>query len=675
MSKPSKDTILEIEHLVKKLNYHCYQYYVLDSPEISDSEYDALYRKLKDLEESSGYVLPDSPTKRVGAPPLEKFEKVKHTEPMLSLDNAFSYEELEEFNKRLKRFLKSDNELEYTVEPKYDGLAIELTYKGGLLLQASTRGDGYEGENVTLNIKTIKEIPLKIDSAHVPDLIDIRGEIYMDIDEFEALNKERALNGEPQFANPRNAAAGSVRQLDSSITAKRKLHLACYGIGASENTGFSSQWEFIKWLKANRFPVPKNISRATGIEEIINLVRNIERMRSSFSFEADGVVIKVNDFKLQKSLGMKTREPRWATAYKFPAHQGVTRIHEIMVSVGRTGTITPVALLEPVSIGGVTVSRSTLHNWDEIERKDIRTGDTVVVERAGDVIPHVLSVVKEKRTGKENRILPPSICPVCGSSVEKEEGGVAFRCIGLNCSAQVQEHIKHYASRSAMDIEGMGDKNVELLFSKGLIRHFIDIYRLTTQDLLQLPGFADKSARNLVHAIEKSKQSSLSRFLYSLGISHVGEYASKLLAKNFREIEDLYYTKPETILEIKHLGKKIAHSVSQFFNDQTNLDTLKELRTMGLELSNPDFESGPVQKRPLEGLTFVLTGTLAKPRKEIENFIESLGGHVSGSVSKKTDYVVTGESPGSKLNKARSLSIKDISYEELKQVVKERSKD
>jgi DNA ligase (NAD+) len=673
MTKPSKATIHEIENLVNTLNHHCYQYHVLDSPEISDSEYDSLFKKLKQLEVSSGHVLPNSPTQRVGAPPLDKFKKVRHTEPMLSLDNAFSYEEITEFDRRLKRFLKSDDEIEYTAEPKYDGLAIELTYIGGMLKRASTRGDGNEGEDVTLNIKTIMEIPLKIESAPVPDEIDIRGEIYMNINEFKALNVEREQNGDQPLANPRNAAAGSVRQLDSSITAKRKLHLACYGMGASKKANFKSQWEFIQWLKDSRLPVPDNISLAMGIEHVIDLVKHIENKRSNFSFEADGVVIKVNDFGLQDKLGIKTREPRWATAYKFPAHQGVTKIHDILASVGRTGTITPVAALEPVSIGGVTVSRSTLHNWDEIERKDIRIGDTVLVERAGDVIPHVLGVMKEKRTGNEKLFSPPATCPDCGSSVEKEEGGVAYRCIGLNCRAQTQEHIKHYASRSAMNIEGLGEKNVELLFSHGLIDHFVDIYRLKKEALLALPRFAEKSARNLVDAIEQSKNTTLSKFIYSLGIVHVGEYAAKLLAKNFHALEDLFNVSEDRIASIRQMGEKTAMSVSRFFNDEKNLGVLQELKTLGLKISNPDFEVEGSGKRPFNGLTFVITGSLKMPRQDVEEIIEKNGGHVAKSVSKKTDFVVLGESPGSKLNKAQTLGVKTISYEEFMQMVEKRS--
>jgi DNA ligase (NAD+) len=670
MKEVPKNIKHEIEKLVKELNFHCYRYYILDSPVISDEEYDRLYRHLKDLEEKYKYILPDSPTQRVGAPPLDKFEKIKHTEPMLSLDNAFSVDEVKEFDERVKRFLKSDEKVEYTVEPKYDGLAIELTYREGRLYRASTRGDGYEGEDVTQNIKTIKSVPLKIEVVDkVPEEIDIRGEVYMDIEEFEALNREREKKGESLFANPRNAAAGSVRQLDSSVTASRKLHLSCYGIGAVKGMDFKAQWEFIRWLEKARFPVPAVVKLANGIGEAITLIKEIEDKRKDFSFETDGSVIKVNEFKIQRLLGVKTREPRWAIAYKFPAHQGTTKIKEIIASVGRTGVITPVAFLEPVRIGGVTVSRSTLHNWDEIERKDIRIGDTIVVERAGDVIPHVVTVVKERRTGKEKHFPPPKKCPVCGSAVEREEGGVAFRCIGLNCAAQVQERIKHYASRAAMDIEGLGEKNVELLYSKGLINHFVDIYKLKKQNLLELPRFAEKSAQNLIDAIEKSKKTTLARFLYSLGILHVGEYAARLLARNFKRLEDLYKVEPERIIEIRQMGEKIADSIAKFFGDHENLRTLETLKSLGLKISNPDFTGKRVEKRPLDGLTFVITGTLPKARKEAEELIESMGGHASGSVSKSTDYVVVGEDPGSKLKKAEAFGVKTISYEDLLKMI------
>jgi len=674
MTAPSTKIKREIERLVESINEHNYQYYVLDSPIISDEEYDRMFRRLKELEIKFGYVLPDSPTKRVGAPPLDKFEKIQHTEPMLSLDNAFSHEEVREFDQRVKRFLKSDGNIEYTVEPKYDGLAMELTYKKGIFERASTRGDGYAGEDVTLNIRTIKALPLKIEGVDVPDEIDIRGEVYMDINEFEKLNKEREQNREPLFANPRNSAAGSVRQLDSSITEKRKLHMACYGVGAVKGIEFESQADFISWLKKARFPVPYVFDTVTGINKVIESLSSIERKRPSFPFETDGAVVKVNSFTLQKELGFKTREPRWAIAYKFPAHQGTTMIEDIMANVGRTGTITPVAVLKPVRIGGVTVSRSTLHNWDEIERKDIRVGDTVVVERAGDVIPHVVTVIKEKRTGKERKFPPPELCPVCGSHVTRDEGEVAYRCIGLNCESQVLEKIIHYASRGAMDIEHLGQKNVELLYSQGLIRHFVDLYNLKKEQLLELPRFAEKSAQNLIEAIDVSKETTLSRFIYALGIRHVGEYASKLLAKNFAKLEDLYRVERARVMEIKQMGEKLAESISGFFQDKENIRTLETLKRLGVRISNPEYEAAgaKTEKKPLEGLTIVITGMLSKPRNEYEDLITRLGGHAAGSVSKKTDYVLAGKEAGSKLAKARELGVKVIDEEEFMKVVKGR---
>ncbi len=672
--KIPEDIKKEAQKLVKDINFHNYRYYVLDSPVVSDEEYDRLFRRLRELEERYHFVLPDSPTLRVGAPPVEKFEKVKHSEPMLSLDNAFSYDELDEFDKRIKRLLGTEDEIEYTVEPKYDGLAIELIYRKGLFYKASTRGDGYEGEDVSRNIRTIRSVPMKLDGRRMPDEIDVRGEVYMGISEFEKLNKQRAQRGEPLFANPRNAAAGSVRQLDPSVTASRKLHLACYGLGTVRGAEFASQSDFIGWLKESRFPAPAVIRLVKGIDAVVGAVKEIGESRSSSSFESDGAVVKVNDFELQRKLGVKTREPRWAIAYKFQAHRGTTRIKEILGSVGRTGVITPFAVFEPVRIGGVTVSRSTLHNWDEIERKDIRAGDTVVVERAGDVIPHVIMVIKEKRTGKEKMVPVPETCPACGSKVVREEGEVAVRCVSLHCPAQVMEKIIHFASRGGLDIEGLGEKNVELLYSKGLIKHFEDIYKLKKDDLLELPRFAEKSAQNLIDAIERSKHATLAKFLFAIGILHVGEYAAKLLARNFRRLEDLYHVKPDRITEIKQMGEKIAASISIFFNDEKNIETLESLKVLGLKITNPDFLAEKKGGRPLEGLTFVITGTLPKARKEVEDLIEANGGRASSSVSATTDYLVAGEEPGSKLKKARSLGVKTISYDSLLKMIAEKTK-
>ncbi len=503
-----------------------------------------------------------------------------------------------------------------------------------------------------------------------PEEIDIRGEVFIDIAEFEKLNREREQEGEALFANPRNAAAGSIRQLDPSITEKRHLHMACYGLGASRGIEFRDQAGFMEWLKKAHFPVPLVFDVVLGIDKAIESIKAIEEKRSHLPFETDGAVIKVNDFALQKSLGIKTREPRWAIAFKYAAHQGVTVIEDILASVGRTGAITPVAVMQPVQIGGVTVSRSTLHNWDEIERKDIRIGDTVVVERAGDVIPHVVAVKTEKRTGTEKRFPAPNQCPVCGSNVVREEGEVAFRCIGLNCEAQVLEKIKHYASRGAMDIEGLGEKNVELLYSQGLIRHFVDLYKLRKEQLLELPRFAERSAQNLIDAIERSKTTTLARFLFALGILHAGEFAAKQLAKNFEKIDDLYRIEADRVIAIKQMGEKLAASISGFFSEKENLKTLEDLKKLGLKLTNPDYVAeGEGAKGLFDGMTFVITGTLSKSRDVFEAMIEQNGGRAAGSVSKKTSYVLAGSDAGSKLEKAIELGVKVLTEEQFMKMV------
>jgi DNA ligase (NAD+) len=668
----AEDVMKEMEGLVKDLNYHSYLYYVMDAPVIPDSEYDRLYRRLKDLEERYGYSLPDSPTQRVGAPPSEKFGKINHAQPMLSLDNAFSREELKEFDKRVRRLLKTEGPIDYTVEPKYDGLAIELTYRDGLLAAAATRGDGYVGEDITKNVMTIKSVPIRIGgNGAVPGVIDIRGEVYMNVEEFRKLNREREAKGEPPFANPRNAAAGTVRQLDPAITASRRLYLVCYGVGRMQGLDIQAHSALIEWLKASRFPTPAVFERVKDIESAIEAVSAIEEGRDAFAFEADGAVVKVDDFALQRELGAKTREPRWAIAYKFPAHQAITRIRDIRGSVGRTGVITPYAVFEPVKVGGVTVSRSTLHNWDEVERKDIRIGDAVVIERAGDVIPHVVEVIKEKRTGEEKAVAVPESCPVCGSAVVREKSEVAVRCVSLSCPAQIQEKIIHFASRGGMDIEGLGEKNVALLYSRGLIERFEDIYKLKKSDLLSLPRFAEKSAQNLIDAIERSKRTTLAKFLFAIGIPHVGEYGARLLASNFRTLEDLYRTSPEKVLRIKQVGETIADSVATFFGDEGNIKTFESLRSSGVTPENPDFTAGRGIRGTLEDLTFVITGALPKARSEVEELIEKNGGRSASQVSAGTDYLVVGENPGSKLAKAESLGIRKITYEQLAEMVKE----
>ncbi len=656
----------EIDELVEILNRHCHRYYVLDAPEISDEDYDMLYNRLKDLELQSGYIRADSPTQRIGHKPLEKFQSLRHREPMYSLDNVFSVEELREFDKRICRLIDCRGDMQYAVEPKYDGLAVELTYVKGVLQRASTRGDGYVGEDITSNIKTLKTVPLSIKHLKiVPEEIDIRGEVYMDIADFNALNQERLSRGEAVFANPRNAAAGSVRQLDPSITALRRLQIACYGVGFFSTIELKTQQDLMQWLEEARLPTPLEFSVVSGIESVIDRVNYIQSKREGFPFQTDGVVIKVNDMSTQRRLGVKTREPRWAVAYKFPSHKAVTRIMNIQPSVGRTGKVTPIALLEPVRIGGVTVSRASLHNWDEVKRKDIRIGDLVVIERAGDVIPHLVEVLVHRRTGSEQVVEPPLRCPVCNSVTLRNPDEVALRCINMNCPAQAIERIRHFASKAAMDIEGLGIKTVELFYQNNLIRHFSDLFSLKKEDLEKLPGFGERSASRLIEAIESSKETTLARFLVSLGLPHLGEFASRLIAGHFQNIEDLYGIKAESFVELRQVGNKTARSLEEFFGSPENIEAIEKLKEIGLRLTNPDFQGLAEENAQ----TFVITGTHPVPRSEIKDMLQRAGFRVSESVSPKTDYLLAGEKAGSKLKRAKELGVKIIGYEDLKDII------
>ena len=674
MENINENILSEIDKLVESLNYHSYKYYTLDDPQISDEEYDLLFNRLKSLEEKYGYIKINSPTQRVGQKPLDKFLKVIHREPMYSLDNAFSYNDLIDFEQRIKKLINSNEDIEYTVEPKYDGLAVELSYSKGILTKASTRGDGIEGEDITQNIKTIKSIPLSINHLEkIPEEIDLRGEVYMEVEDFKALNHERLKQGEPTFANPRNASAGSLRQLDPSITAGRKLKICCYGLGYVEGMDFNSQEEFINWLVSARIPVPFFFKVFVSINNVIKEIETFHKQREHFPFEADGLVVKVNSFELQRLLGAKTREPRWAIAYKFPSHKAITKLLGIYPSVGRTGVITPIAVLEPVKIGGVTVSRSTLHNWVEVNRKDLRQGDLVVIERAGDVIPHVLESLKDKRIGMEIKVEPPTHCPICNSMTVKEEDEIVVRCINLNCEAQVVERIRHFASKSAMDIEGLGDKTVNLIYKKGLIKHFSELFTLKESQLLTLPGFGQKSASNLIQAIEKSKITKLSRFLYSLGILHVGEFASRLIATHFNNIRDLYHIDSQKLMSINQIGEKTALSISKFFNSEENIKTIEDLLKLGLKIENPDYKTD--ENSLVKKLNFVITGIHPIPRKEIEDKIIRNGWRVSESISKNTDYLIAGEKAGSKLNKAESLGVKIISFDDFLTLINEKEVD
>jgi DNA ligase (NAD+) len=646
-----------MEELRRKLHYHNYRYYVLDDPEISDAEYDRLLRELEELEaRHPEWITPDSPTQRVGAEPADKFNTVPHSLPMLSLENGFTLEEVKEFDRRLKRFLKDEGEIEYTAEPKMDGLAIELVYERGVLIQASTRGDGLVGEEITRNVRTIRSVPLRLLDTNLPppDRLEVRGEAYIKIKDFKEFNRKREEAGESPFANPRNAAAGSLRQLDPNITAQRPLHFFAYGIGRVEGREFSTQWEVLTTLPQWGLPVNPLIRRCSGIEACLKYCQEMEALRHSLPYEIDGVVIKVNDLTLQERLGIKSRSPRWALAFKFQPNQETTQVLNIEVQVGRTGVLTPVAHLKPVLVGGVEVSRATLHNQDELERKDIRIGDTVIVQRAGEVIPEVVKVVTSLRTGKERKFSMPDKCPVCASPVVRLPGEAAHRCTNPNCPAQIKEAIRHFASKGAMDIEGLGEKLIDQLVDKGLIRDYGDLYYLKREDLIPLERMAEKSADNLIQAIERSKKPPLNRFLYALGIRHVGEHLAALLAQHFGSLKVLMEVSEGELLAIREIGPQVARSIRTFFDNPRNREVIEKILSAGVKLQ----EGKAAGKRPLAGKTFVLTGRLsAMSRDQAKKKIEELGGKAAAQVSSKVDYLVVGEEPGSKLDRARELNI------------------
>jgi DNA ligase (NAD+) len=655
-----------------EIEYHNYRYYVLDDPEISDAEYDALMQELEGLEERYPELRgPNSPTQRVGAPPVEEFGTVAHTIPMLSLANAMEQEAVIEFDQRIKRFLKADAEIAYVAEPKLDGVAVELIYEGGELIVGSTRGDGFTGEEITQNLRTIKTIPLHlIEQGHMPPArLEVRGEVFMEVRDFQKLNKERERSGEPLFANPRNAAAGSLRQLDSSITAHRPLKIFCYGIGEVREREFESQWEVLQTLPQWGLRTNPLVRRCKHIEEAIAYYNEINGLREAQPYEMDGVVIKVDDFTLQRRLGEVSRSPRWAVAYKFPAKEATTRIIDIKAQVGRTGVLTPVALMEPVRIGGVEVKRATLHNQDEIANKDIRIGDTVVVRRAGDVIPEVVKVITTKRTATEQRFVMPATCPVCGSDVVRLPGEAAHRCIGISCPAQVKGRIKHFASKRAMDIDGLGTKLIEQLVDKGLIKDIADLYDLTRDDLAALERMAEKSAANLIQSLENSKRPSLGRFIYALGIRHVGEHIAQVLARNLMSLDAIAHATEEELVAIPEIGPEVAQSVVRFFGDKGNQKEIERLLKAGITIAEPS--AG--KEEPLKGKTFLFTGALeGMTRNEAKDLVEARGGEIASSAGKGVDYVVMGKEPGSKYAKARELGLTIIDEEEFQRLVGEK---
>lgn len=665
-----KETALKkISELRKIIEYHNKRYYQRDAPEISDAEYDWLMRELQNLEaQFPDDELASSPTQRVGAAPLAKFSSFTHPSPMLSLANAFSEEEIIDFDNRLKRLASVDN-ISYVAEPKLDGLAVNLIYEKGVFAKGATRGDGAVGEDVTQNLKTINTLPLKIKKsvqAAIPSFIEIRGEVYMEKAPFEKLNQRRVKDGEEPFANPRNAAAGSLRQLDSKITARRPLNIFLYGIGNVQGISFTTHWEVLRALSSWGFPVNKLIEQARDINACIKYFERIGSSRDTLPYDIDGVVLKVDSLALQNTLGNISRNPRWALACKFPAQQETTIIKEIIVQVGRMGTLTPVAIMEPVNVGSVMVSRATLHNEDEIIKKDIRIGDTVIIQRAGDVIPEVVKVIDEKRTGKEKKFKMPAICPECGSEIVRLKGEVAHRCVNISCPAQLKEHIRHFASRGAMDIEGLGEKLSAQLFDAKLIADPADLYFLTKDKLLELDRQADKSAQNLIDSIGRSKNPPLDKFIFALGIRHVGERTAKLLAERFGSSENLMATKIEDLTAINEIGPEIAASIVEFFHEPKNKAVMKKFEKAGVIPQKKEIS----HNAPLAGKSFVFTGTMeSMSRNDAKEIVENMGGTIHSSVTKKTTYVVAGTDPGSKLDKAKSAGIKIISEAEFLKLI------
>lgn len=655
-----------VKKVREEINYHNYRYYVLNDPVISDSEYDRLMKELKSIEEKHPeLVTSTSPTQRIGEELTGGFNTVTHSVPMLSLENTYSEEELKEFDKRISKTLDKEK-YEYAVELKFDGFAVSLQYRDGKFFRGSTRGNGTEGDDITQNLKTINSVPLRLltEKSSLTD-IEVRGEVFMPRDVFDKLNKAREKSGETLFANPRNAAAGSIKNIDPQVVAKRELDIFIHTV--VEPHPFKKHNEAMDVLKKIGFKVTPFLEVAEDIDVVIDICNRWQDKRGELGYDIDGMVIKINNFEQRKKLGETIKSPRWAFAYKFPAEQVVTQIKDIKFSVGRTGIITPIAILEPVKISGSTVSRSTLHNKDEIERKDIRVGDYAVVEKGGEVIPKVVKIVKDRRTGKEKQIEFPHNCPICKSKLVQLGDEVAIRCINRSCPAQIKGSIAHYASRNAMDIEGLGTVLIDQLVDKGIIENFSDIYSLEMDDLVGLERMGKKSSRNLLNAVEESKSRGLSRVIYGIGIRNVGIKAAKILASNYRTMDNLMKGSREELEKIEEIGPIIAESVVNFFNNKQNVEIIKHLKKNKVKMESVIKKEGDTL---LAGKTFVLTGALNDfTRADAKERIEELGGDVTSSVSSKTDYVVVGENPGSKLKKAKSLGVKILSEEEFKKML------
>lgn len=664
-----KEVVKRAEELKSLLNYHNHRYYVLDAPEISDAEYDELMRELIDIEAVyPELITPDSPTQRVGGEPSNAFKPVRHRTKMLSLANAFSFSELAAFFNRISSELGT-NEVEMVCELKIDGVAVSLDYDHGMYAGAATRGDGEVGEDITTNVKTIQSLPLRLFLDSPPDILEVRGEAYLSKEQFKQINEERGDAGQLEFANPRNAAAGSLRQLDPKITAKRHLGIFVYALGYAAGVEFSDQWELLQYLKIAGFKVNPHIAKVGTPKEAYEFCKEWQEKRHSLPFEIDGVVIKVNSFAQQEKLGITSKAPRWAIAYKFPAEQKTTKLISVELNVGRTGALTPTAVLEPVVIAGSTVSRATLHNEDEIKRKDIRIGDTVIVQKAGDVIPEIVAPIVSKRDGSEKEFVMPRECPVCGGEVVRPEGEAVARCININCPAVIFEHLIHFASRGAMDIEGLGESVARQLLNKGMIKDVADIYYLDKEKLLSIEHFADKAAENLYNAIRKSTDRPLARVLFALGIRHVGSHVAEVLADSFNSIGKLSHATLEELIKIQEIGPKIAESIVGFFHEERNRTVLEKLHRAGVKIEQEKPKSTNYT-RSFAGMTFVFTGALTLfTRDEAEGLVKSIGGKASSSVSKKTDYVVVGKNPGSKYDKAKSLGVKIITEDDFKRLI------
>ena len=651
----------KIEELRQAIDRHNYQYYILDAPEISDAEFDKLMRELRALEaQFPDLVTPDSPTQRVGIAPAEAFAAVRHREPMLSLDNVFSDEELQAWARRVERALGAAD-ADFVCELKIDGAAVSLTYEGGRFVRGATRGDGLQGEEITANLRTIKTVPLRLHAKRPPALVEVRGEVYLSRRAFERINDEREAAGHPRFANPRNAAAGSLRQLDPRITASRPLDLFIYGMGAADGVRLRRHDEALAWLREAGFRVNPETRVAHSLDDVAAYAAHWTARRHELHYEVDGVVVKVNDYGRQAELGATTHAPRWAIAYKFPAEQATTVVRDIQVYVGRTGALTPVAVLEPVRVSGVTVTSATLHNDDEIRRKDVRIGDTVVVQRAGEVIPEVVRPLTEKRTGAERSFTMPATCPACGSAIVRPEGEVVARCVNASCPAQVVGRLIHFCSRGAMDIDGVGPKLIVQLLERKRIAGPDDLYTLGHDQLAALDRMGERSAENVLDSIERSKRTTLARLLYALGIRHVGGHVAEVLAGHFRDIDALMRASLEEITDVEGVGPAIAESVHLFFRQPENVRLVRNLLARGVRPAAPP-RAG---RGPLAGKQVVITGTLAGlTRAQAEQAVRDGGGSMGSSVSKRTDYVVVGSDPGSKLERARKLQVKMLTEAE-----------